>query len=179
MTSNINVDQYVKQTITVNDLLPIFIELDRASQLKAVQIYPSVIAILKSIVKPEYINNIEEFDIDLTTAIIEQFKQKVPLQKILKILNNEIIDANPDVVVKYAKEKIKIKDLRAVFEQLDKQMQTNTASLYVTVTAMLKAVLKDGLNPEELEINDAVELFAYAMTKIDFNRIQQLFSFLT
>jgi len=179
MTNDIN--QYVKQEIKLRDLLPVFIELDRASQLKAVQLYPSVIAILKSVVKPEYINAVEDFDIDLTTAIIEYFKQKIPIDKIMLLLRNEKVDANPEVIAKYGKDKIKIRDMKVIFEHLDKQMQTNTPNLYLSVTALIKAVLREDieLSPEDLEINDAFELVAYAISKIDINRLQNLFSFLT
>jgi hypothetical protein len=179
MTATTDVTQYVKSTITIQDLIPIFIELDRASQLKVVQLYPSVIAILKSVVKTEYINEVEDLDVETVTAIVEYFKQKIPLTKIMKILNGETVDVDQTVVAKYCKDKIKIRDLRVIFEQFDKQMQTNTTNLYMTVIALLKVVLRDDFKPEEIEINDAVELIAYAMTKIDLNRIQSLFNFLT
>ena len=179
MTEDIN--KYVKETLKLRDLLPVFIEFDRASQLKTIQLYPSVIAILKSVVKPEHIDKVEEFDIETTTAIVEHFKQKIPLDKIIKLLHNEKVDANPDIVAQYAKEKIKIKDMQVIFDYFDKQIQTNTPNLYSTITAMVRAVLREdiGLNPEDLEINDAFELVAYAMTKIDINRIQTLLLFLT
>jgi hypothetical protein len=174
-----DISQYVKQTLKLHDLIPVFIEFDRASQLKTIQLYPSVIAILKSVVKPEHVDKIEEFDIELTTSIVEYFKQKIPLDKIILLLRNEKVDANPDVVAKYAKEKIKIKDMKVIFDHFDKQMQTNTLSLYSSVTAMVKAVLRDDINPEDLDVNDAFELVAYAMTKIDVNRLQTLLLFLT
>jgi hypothetical protein len=107
--------------------------------------------------------------------------QKIPFKKIIQILNGEKVEINQDVINQYCKDKIKVKDLKIFLEQLDRQMQTNVTNLYMTITAILKTVLREdtNVNPESLDVNTAVEILAYAMQKIEFNKIQQLFSFLT
>jgi hypothetical protein len=107
--------------------------------------------------------------------------QKIPFKKIVQVLNGEQVDINQDTVNRFCKDKIRVKDLKVFLEQLDKQMQTNITNLYLTVIAMLKIALREDINvaPEDLDVNDAVEILAYAMQKIQFNKIQQLFGFLT
>jgi hypothetical protein len=179
MTMDIN--QYVKPIITVSDLLPIFTELDRTMQLKTVQSYPSLIAMLKTVLKPEYVEKCDDLDVELVTEIMNHANQKIPFKKIVQILNGEQTEINQDVINQYCKEKIKVRDLKLFMEQLDRQMQTNITNLYVTVIAMLKCVLREDvkITPEELDINVAVDLLAYAMQKIELNKIQKLFGFLT
>jgi DNA-binding protein len=176
-----DISQYVKPVITVRDLLPILTELDKSMQLKAVQSYPSLIAMLKTVLKHEYIEKCDELDIELVTEIMNYANQKIPFKKIVQVLNGEQVDINQDTVNRFCKDKIKIKDLKVFLEQLDKQMQTNITNLYLTVIAMLKIALREDINvaPEDLDVNDAVEILAYAMQKIQFNKIQQLFGFLT
>jgi hypothetical protein len=176
-----DISKYVKPVITVGDLLPILTELDKSLQMKAMQSYPSLIAMLKTVLKPEYINQCEEFDVELVTQIVNYANEKIPFKKIVQILNGENIEINNDIINQYCKDKVKVKDLKVILDQLDKQTQTNVTSLYMTITAILKTVLRDDVNvsPENLEINVAAEILAYAMQKINFNKIQQLFGFLT
>jgi len=117
----------------------------------------------------------------LVTAIINYANQKIPFKKIIQILNGEKVEINNDIINRYCKEKIKIKDLKLFLEQLDKQVQTNTTNLYMTIISMLKVILREDINvtPETLDINIAVDILAYAMQKVEFNKIQQLFGFLT
>jgi len=177
----IDVSEYVKSTITVGDLLPIFTELDKSMQMKAIQSYPSLIAMLKTVLKPEYVDKCDELDVELVTEIMNYGNQKIPFKKIVQILNGEKVDINQNVVNQYCKEKIKVRDLKLFLDQLDKQMQTNVTNLYMTVIAILKTVLREDINvtPESLDINVAVDVLAFAMQKIEFNKLQQLFSFLT
>jgi hypothetical protein len=179
MTTDIN--QYVKPTITIGDLLPILTEIDRTMQLKTIQSYPSLVAMLKTVLKPEYVEKCDDLDVELVVEIMNYANQKIPFKKIVQILNGEQVEINQDVINRYCKEKIKVRDLKLFMEQLDKQMQMNTTNLYITVIAMLKSVLREDINitPESLEIKDAVEILAYAMQKIEFNKIQKLFGFLT
>jgi hypothetical protein len=177
----IDINEYVKPVITVGDLLPILTELDKSMQMKAIQSYPSLIAMLKTVLKPEYIDKCDELDIEMVTEIVNYGNQKIPFKKIVQILNGEKVDINPDIINQYCKERIKVKDLKLFLEQLDKQMQTNITNLYLTIVAILKTVLREDVNvtPENLDVNIAVDVLAYAMQKIEFNKIQQLFSFLT
>jgi hypothetical protein len=177
----VDISEYVKPVITVGDLIPILTELDKSMQMKTIQSYPSLIAMLKTVVKPEYVDKCDEFDIEIVTEIMNYGNQKIPFKKIIQILNGEKVEINQDVINKYCKDKIKVKDLKIFLEQLDRQMQTNVTNLYMTITAILKTVLREDANitPESLDVNTAVEILAYAMQKIEFNKIQQLFSFLT
>jgi hypothetical protein len=176
-----DITQYVKSTITVNDLLPIFVELDKSMQMKAIQSYPSLIAMLKTVVKPEYVTQCDDFDVELVTAIINYANQKIPFKKIIQILNGEKVEINNDIVNQYCKEKVKVKDLKLFLEQLDRQMQTNSTNLYMTIISMLKVILREDVNitPETLDVSIAVDVLAYAMQKVELNKIQQLFGFLT
>jgi hypothetical protein len=177
----VDITQYVKPTICVGDLIPIFTELDRSMQLKTIQSYPSLIAILKTVLKPEYVQQCDDLDIELVTEIMHYANQKIPMKKIIQVLNGDKVEVNDDVIKKYCKDVIKIKDLKLFMEQLDKHTQTNITNLYQTVIALLKTVLREDANvtPETLDVNDAVDILAYAMQRIQFNKIQQIFGFLT
>jgi hypothetical protein len=179
MTTDIS--EYVKPVITIGDLLPILTELDKSMQMKMMQSYPSLIAMLKTVLKPEYVNKCDDFDVELVTEIMNYGNQKIPFKKIVQILNGDKVDIDQNVVKQFCKDKIKVKDLKILLEQLDKQLQTNTTNLYMTIIAMLKTVLRDDINtaPESLDINVGIDILAYAMQKIEFNKIQQLFNFLT
>jgi hypothetical protein len=51
----------------------------------------------------------------------------------------------------------------------------------MTIISMLKVILREDANvtPETLDVSIAVDVLAYAMQKVELNKIQQLFGFLT
>jgi hypothetical protein len=176
-----DITQYVKPIITVSDLLPIFTELDKSMQIKTLQSYPSLIALLKTVLRPEYIEKCDELDVELITEIMNHANKKIPFKKIIQVLNGEDVEINQNIINQLCKDKIKVRDLKIFLEQLDRQTTTNTTNLYLTVIALLKVVLRDDINvtPENLNVEYAVDVLAYAMEKVQFNKIQNLFGFLT